>query len=119
MKAVKKVKKEVVDLGTKKEQCKEIFEYIRRNKDGKKIKVGVILGLVDGDVARIGWSKCKMSGLCGDVFDLTKGIELARSRARHETPNAPTPLCIKSQVRKFGARAWRYFQDANTLTMPQ
>jgi hypothetical protein len=96
----------------------EIFEYIRRRKGGKTHKVGVILGLIDGNIARVGWSKCNQSIQHGDVFNAAKGIELARSRARHETPTTPMPLCIKSQARKFGARAVRYFQEARVLELP-
>lgn len=98
----------------------EIFEYIRRRKGGKTIKVGVIIGRLASDkVIKIGWSKCNFK--MGDKFDVAEGVEIAKRRTKdtgiaQEIP--PTPLCIKGQVRRFGARCVRYFQDARTLELP-
>lgn len=97
----------------------EIFEYIRRRKGGKTHKVGVVLGLKENGVIKVGWSKCNQSIQHGDIFNVAKGIELARSRARNDTTTTPTPLCVKSQVRRFSSRCVRYFRDSNTLTMPE
>lgn len=96
----------------------EIFEYIRRRKGGKTVKVGVILGLRDEGVIKIGWSKCNQSIQHGDIFNPARGIELAKSRARHETPTTtPMPACIRKQYRNFCARSVRYFKDAHTMIM--
>lgn len=102
----------------------EIFEYIRRRKNGKTIKVGIILGTVipiqtspDPQTIKIGWSKCNIK--LGDEFNVKQGLELARARAYGETPTTtPTPNCIRRQVRQFGSRAVRYFQDAHKLELP-
>jgi hypothetical protein len=99
----------------------EIFEYIRRRKNGKVHKVGVILGRIEvyenNQIINIGWSKC--NGKLGDTFNLEQGLELARARARNETPTTvPVPLCIKSQIRKFSSRCVRYFKDAKRLEIP-
>lgn len=98
---------------------KEIFEYIRRRKGGKVHKVGIILATVtDNSVIKIGWSKTNTK--VGDKFDLNEGLLMARNRATTlgitDVPSAP--LCIRRQLRQFGARAVRYFKDARGLCMP-
>jgi len=98
----------------------QIFEYIRRRKGGKTIKVGIVLALTDEDhgVIKVGWSKCNFSVQHGDIFNASKGIELAKSRARKETPTTtPLPSCIRKQYRQFCARAVRYFKNAHTMIM--
>lgn len=125
MKKVNKVKVEVKAEKTPakptKEHQTEIFEYIRRNKDGKKMKVGVILGLNDKGVIKIGWSKCNFKD--GDKFDPIKGVVIAKQRAKgtlfiEDAVDTPTPSCIRHQVRQFGARCVRYFKSARKLKMP-
>jgi hypothetical protein len=93
---------------TKKHQT-EIFEYIRRRKSGKVMKVGVILGLLVGDTVKIGWSKCN---IMADKFDASTGLGIAKNRAeapKNTITPPPTPKCIKKQVRQFGSRCVRYF----------
>ena len=111
------VKQMAVVMGTKpiKNHTTEIFEYIRRNKGGITRKVGVILGVNDKGVIRIGWSK--VNEKLGDKFDSLLGLEYAMKRAM-KPDGIPTPKCIKSQLRKFGARTVRYFQDATKLELP-
>jgi len=96
----------------------EIFEYIRRSKGNKVHKIGVIYGTTIGDTIKIGWSKCNVKE--GDEFNPDSGIRIAMNRAL--TPSAyeitAVPLCIKRQVRQFGARCIRYFQEANKLELP-
>ncbi len=94
----------------------EIFEYIRRRKGNKTMKVGVILGIVKDGVIKIGWSKCRVSE---DKFTPEDGLRFARARALGETcVNTPVPSCIRRSVRQFGARAVRYFKDATKLELP-
>ena len=94
----------------------EIFEYIRRRRHGKVVKVGVVLGLIDEGVIKIGWSKCNIKS---DTFKPLQGIELAKARARNETPTTtPVPNCIKRQMRQFCSRAVRYFKGAQRLEIP-
>jgi len=113
MKRIKKepVKKEVV----KKEV--EIFEYIRRRKAGKTLKVGVVLGTLVNGVIRVGWSKCNLKA--GDKFAPAPGIAIAKQRSNlsHLTIT-PVPDCIKRQIRAFGGRCVRYFKDAKKLELP-
>ncbi len=96
---------------------KEIFEYIRRRKSGKTYKVGIIVGVDNNGVIKIGWSKCNLKS--GDEFDLDCGMKMARERAINVECDVMTPDCIRKQVRRFGARAVRYFKGANTLLLPQ
>ena len=106
-----------------KEHQTEIFEYIRRRKSGKVIKVGVILGTVispNSYTIRIGWSKCNFKA--GDKFSIEEGIKLAKKRAYNEADFESTtthvPNCIRRQIRQFGSRCIRYFKDAHKLELP-
>jgi len=97
-------------------QQNEIFEYIRKRKNGRTFKIGVILGLIDNGVIRVGWSKCNIKK---DVFSRDDGLTLAKQRAMgNNIPPTIPPLCTQSQVRKFGARCVRYFKNANHLILP-
>lgn len=101
----------------------EIFEYIRKRKGGKVVKVGIVFGTVvkDGEgplapqVIKIGWSKCNLK--MGDKFDLLMGLQHALNRAM-KPDGTTTPLCIKDQIRRFSSRCVRYFKDAQKLEMP-
>jgi len=98
-----------------KEHQTEIFEYIRRRKGGQAHKIGVIYGTTEGNTIRIGWSKCNVKD--GDSFNPDLGVGIAKTRA-HGNDAAPSPLCIKRQLRQFGARCLRYFKEANKLELP-
>lgn len=93
---------------------KAIFEYIRKREGGKVHKVGIIIGLNDNGTIRIGWSKCNMDI---DKFDQLLGFQFAFNRAM-KPDNVPTPHCIKTQIRRFGSRAVRYFKNAKRLELP-
>jgi hypothetical protein len=94
----------------------EIFEYIKRRKGGMNYKVGVKYATVQGDAIKIGWSKCKTKE---DVFIPADGISMAKARALGEIcVHTPTPNCIKEDLRRFGARALRYFKNATKLELP-
>ena len=94
-----------------------IFEYVRKRRGGMTHKVGIILGWIDNDTIKIGWSKCNLKE--GDQFSSEVGMKLARSRALNEPQTrTPTPECIRNQVRRFGARCVRYFKNARRLQLP-
>ena len=96
----------------------EIFEYIRRRKAGRTHKIGVVFGMVDKGVIKIGWSKCNTKL---DKFNPEDGIAMAHERAIHissSPDHIKTPDCIRTQVRQFGARCVRYFKDAQRLELP-
>ena len=86
-----------------------IFEIVRE----RHKRVGVIVGLVQDGVIKIGWAKCNRK--LGDVFDRGEGIQLAEARAIKMTASPPLPLCMKRQMRNFYARCVRYFKDAGTI----
>jgi len=93
----------------------EIFEYIRRRKGGKTIKVGVVFAVKVDDAVKIGWSKANIKA--GDKFDTLLGLQYALNRAM-KPDNVPTPNCIRKQLWCFGARAVRYFKDVRRIELP-
>jgi len=94
----------------------EIFEYIRRRKGGKTHQVGVIVAVEKDRIIRLGWSKCNRK--LGDEFDPKKGLNIACDRAYGKEQSPTAPLCIQTQIRRFGSRAVRYFHNAKGLEMP-
>jgi len=111
----KAIKAQVKSLHPKKHQT-EIFEYIRRRHHGKTLKVGIIIGIKDKDVIRIGWSKVNLKA--GDKFDFAVGIDKAKDRAMSSDYRVPAPNCIRRHLRQFGARTVRYFKEAKTVQLP-
>lgn len=105
---------------TPKKHQTEIFEYIRRRKGNKTMKVGVILGVRIKDDVKIGWSKCNMKA--GDKFNATVGLQMAMNRAMRKADKPYTvtftPDCIKKQIRNFAARCARYYKGATKLELP-
>jgi hypothetical protein len=93
---------------------KPIYEYIRRRYKGKFQKIGVIYGNVHAGVIRVGWSKCNLKS--GDKFNPHTGLEMAEKRTIQPDRTNP-PLCIRRQLRRFGARCIRYFQQADKLEL--
>ena len=91
-----------------------IYEYIRKRKAGKVYKTGVIVAINDNDTIKIGWSKCNLKK---DEFDPIQGKKFAIDRAV-KVDNTPVPDCIKTQLRRFGARSVRYFKGAKQLLLP-
>jgi len=94
-----------------------IHEYVRERRTGKgKQIVGVIVGFLVGDTARIGWSKTNLDA--GDVFDKNRGIRIAYGRAVgwQKCPALP-PQMIK-QMDAFKKRCERYFQQAKYIVHP-
>lgn len=94
----------------------EIFEYINDKKHGKNCRVGVIVAVEKDKVIRLGWSKCNFPA--GDKFEPQYGLQLACDRAYGNDKTPVTPKCIQKQVRRFGSRALRYFQNCYQLDLP-
>ena len=92
-----------------------IFEYIRRRKAGKTFKVGIVLGVSRNHNIHLGWSKCNIKE---DKFDFAAGSGMAYERAVGLRISPPAPLCIRTQLRRFGGRCVRYFKDARQLVLP-
>lgn len=114
-KSTKAVAKMVKAIGKAvKNEPKTIFEYIRRRKGGRVIKVGMLVGFIHDNKIKVGWSKCN---LMKDKFIQSTGFNMAVDRACGVN-QTPTPKCIERQVRAFGARAVRYYKGVNTLVLP-
>jgi len=92
-----------------------IFEYIRRRKAGKTFKVGIVIGVAQDHKINVGWSKCNVKE---DKFTYATGSGMAYERAIGLRNSPPAPLCIRTQLRRFGGRCVRYFKDANQLVLP-
>lgn len=101
----------------------EIFEYITKNKNSRKQKIGIILGAKYGDEIRFGWSKCNEKA--GDTFDRVNGLNIARERAggvtfpitKEPIMNCHLPSCMKRKMRQFAGRCIRYFKDAKKVAL--
>jgi hypothetical protein len=88
----------------------EIFEYVKKNNQ----KVGVVVGLLDNGVIKVGWSKCNTRM---DNFDRDSGLRFAKERCYGNMSSTIIPTCMKKQVRQFSARCIRYFKDAEKLVI--
>jgi hypothetical protein len=95
---------------------KPIYEYIRRRYKGKFQKIGVIYGNVHDGVIKVGWSKCNLKS--GDKFNPQIGLEIAEKRTiQTDSYRTNPPPCIRRQLRRFGSRCIRYFQQADKLEL--
>ena len=79
----------------------------------RKKRVGVIAAWKDGDVIRVGFSKCNFKA--GDRFFKAIGLGIAEDRAFKKKKSPALPLCMGSQMNRFYDRAIRYFKDAKSL----
>ena len=93
----------------------EIFEYITKNKNNRKQRIGIILGAKYGDEIRFGWSKCNTK--LGDAFDKAEGLKIARNRAGNLVAMPKLPSCMKRRARQFSGRCIRYFKDAKKVSL--
>jgi len=88
-----------------------IHKFLTKNIDGRRVKVGVLVGRVDVfQNIHIGWSKTNVK--LNDKFDREKGIKMAldRSKAREFVP---MPQSIEKDAHKFLKRCQRYFKSAD------
>jgi len=88
-----------------------IFEIVKE----RRHKVGVIVGLKQDGVIKLGWAKCNRK--LGDVFNKDEGIRLAETRAIKMADSPVLPLCMNRQMNDFSARCLRYFRDAKTMEL--
>ena len=89
----------------------ELIEYVKKNVNGRKQKVGVLYGCVTpNNGIGIGWSKTNIKK--NDAFDPVKGLELAknRSKAMSITALPMLPSSMKTPVKNFEKRCLRYFK---------
>lgn len=103
----------VLDIGKteeKKTPPNMIFEMVRE----RHKRVGVIVGLKQDDIIKVGWAKCNVKL---DKFNRDEGIALAEARAIKMTDSPVLPLCMKKQVMSFQNRCIRYFKGAKTMEL--
>ena len=86
-----------------------IFEYVRERHE----KVGVIVGIRDGNKIQIGWSKANRK--LGDVFDKEEGIGIAEARATGMLVSPLLPACMIRQAICFEDRCKRFFKGATSI----
>lgn len=88
-----------------------IRQYIYRNRNGKRTKVGLLVGAAIRDQIVIGYSLCCRE----DKFDKDTALAIAVGRAlSHKAQECP-PSILQDACR-FAARCERYFQDAHLVT---
>ena len=90
---------------------KTIHQYVKRNVNGNKQIVGVLLGgMGDDKIIRIGWSKTAVSR--GDRFDRDRGMKIAEGRMTRSVKGVTVPHSMKKDAKEFRKRCRRYFQDS-------
>ena len=97
---------------------KELMEYLRKRRNGQRIKSGVLLAkrvkTKKGKRVLVGWSKCKLTGKTPDKFDRAMGLQIAEgritSRIENGTKKTKLPPSIKEQVQAFVKRCKDYFK---------
>lgn len=92
---------------------KEIYQYVDEYKYGRWNRVGVLIGINDNGVVRIGYSRVKLNS--GDIFSKEFGKALARERAFNYKRNRPThiPFSFAVPFGDFVKRCSRYFKDCS------
>ena len=92
---------------------KQIHQFIIKNVNGQKRKVGVLVGRIDeSGTVRIGWSRANINR--GDKFNKKYGMELASERTNAEEC-VPVPPSIVEDAYDFQDRCGRYFKDATAM----
>ena len=100
-----------------------IHEFIRNNKNQK---VGILVADIENDLktnmvtkdltVRYGWSRVNINS--GDIFDRTRGMEIAVSRLEAQE-TVPIPRSMVCSMDNFKSRTRRYFKDARFyMTVP-
>jgi hypothetical protein len=82
-----------------------ITQYILKNRNGKKTKVGLLLGCVINNKIRIGYSLCCKD----DEFDADYALALASIRALDPREDV-CPPSIENDAYAFAERCARYFK---------
>jgi len=82
-------------------------QYIYRNRNGKRQRVGVLVGTTVKNQIVLGYSLCCPE----DTFDRDKGLAIALGRAL-SPKQIGCPPSIENDVWDFALRCIRYFKDA-------
>lgn len=88
-----------------------LTQHIYKNRNGKRTKVGMFLGLVIDNEIRVGYSLCSKE----DTFDAEYALALAGIRALSDEPDE-CPPSIGREAGEFADRCLRYFKGS-TLWM--
>jgi hypothetical protein len=95
---------------------KEIFQVIKERRNGRNRKAGVMVAVEENGVVHIGWSRVNSRH---DSFDMDKGLEIARGRAKAKTPVVYPLGSSHKPLNRFEDRAKRYFKNSNVVSVTQ
>lgn len=95
----------------------ELVEYIRKNVNGQRQRVGVLYATVEPNTTDIliGWSKVNTKAK--DVFSPVVALNIAKQRsyAKNVYTLPQMPSSIKKDVKQFEKRCLRYFKGCNII----
>ena len=94
-----------------------IFEFITKRRGGKNHKIGVIVGVRNGDYYGVSFAQANLKE--GDLFDPTAGFGIAISRALGYIDAPKVPDGIQNQFLRFQGRCEAYFKDVDPGTAPK
>lgn len=86
-----------------------IFEYITKRRGGKNHKIGVIVGVRNGDYYGTGFAQANTKE--GDEFDMTAGFGIAIARALGYMQSPDVPDGVRRQFLRFEGRCEAYFKE--------
>ncbi len=85
-----------------------ISEYIRRVRDGRRVKIGMLVaGRRTNGHVYVGWSKCNMGK---DEFDRKVAHNIAMKRFNDLHSKVGPPESIRKDVLRFMSRCVRFYQ---------
>jgi len=90
-----------------------IHQFVVKNVNGCKRRVGILVGKRVGNTVKIGWSRANAKR--GDKFDREMGMKLAIERTKADE-TVPMPHSMAGEAYDFRHRCIRYFKDASSIS---
>lgn len=94
-----------------------IFEYITKRHSGKNHRIGVIVGVRNGDYYGVNFAQANTKE--GDLFEPIAGFGIAITRALGYIEAPPIPDGLQRQFLRFQGRCEAYFKGVNPGTAPK